>query len=50
MELWGDSVRKVISPNKVSADGWIEVMETGLVLISWDLVVFFPYLCDFIIL
>ena len=28
-EILSDSVRKVISPNKVSADGWIEVMETA---------------------
>ncbi len=28
-EMLSDSVRKVISPNKVSADGWIEVMETA---------------------
>jgi len=28
-EILCDSVRKVISPNKVSADGWIEVMETA---------------------
>jgi len=28
-EILSDSVRRVISPNKVSADGWIEVMETA---------------------
>jgi len=28
-EILSDSVRKVISPNKISADGWIEVMETA---------------------
>ena len=28
-EILSDSVRKVISPDKVSADGWIEVMETA---------------------
>ncbi len=28
-EILSDSVRKVISPNKVSADGWIEVMDTA---------------------
>jgi cyclic dehypoxanthinyl futalosine synthase len=28
-EILSDSVRKVISPNKVSADGWIEVMKTA---------------------
>lgn len=28
-EILSDSIRKVISPNKVSADGWIEVMETA---------------------
>ncbi len=28
-EILSDRVRKVISPNKVSADGWIEVMETA---------------------
>ncbi|MGB7532399.1 MAG: cyclic dehypoxanthinyl futalosine synthase [Halobacteriota archaeon] len=28
-EILSDSVRKAISPNKVSADGWIEVMETA---------------------
>ena len=28
-EILSDSVRRVISPNKVSADGWIEVMEAA---------------------
>jgi cyclic dehypoxanthinyl futalosine synthase len=28
-EILSDGVRKVISPDKVSADGWIEVMETA---------------------
>lgn len=28
-EILSDRVREVISPNKVSADGWIEVMETA---------------------
>ena len=28
-EILSDRVRKVISPDKVSADGWIEVMETA---------------------
>lgn len=28
-EILSDRVRKIVSPNKVSADGWIEVMETA---------------------
>ncbi|MBE9546819.1 MAG: dehypoxanthine futalosine cyclase [Proteobacteria bacterium] len=28
-EILSDRVRRIVSPNKVSADGWIEVMETA---------------------